>query len=507
MERVRVLVADDKENMRKLFVKILADGYDLETAQDGASALALVATRAYDVVVTDIRMPGADGFELLAAVKARAPTTEVVMMTGYATVADAVRAMKQGAFDYLEKPFDPDAALGVVARAAEHKRIIDAARSAAAPGEQDAFHNLVGRSARMREVYALLEKAAQVEATVLVLGETGTGKELAARAIHYHSARRVGRFVAVNCGALPGELVESELFGHARGAFTGAAAAKPGLFEEASGGTLFLDEVGELPLPAQVKLNRALQEKEIRRVGESTPVKIDVRILAATHRDLREEVREGRFREDLFYRLNVIAVTLPPLRDRAEDVPLARHALPREARPRAAPRDRWHRAGRARPARGLRLARQRSRAREHDRACRRGRRRRPHLGRGSTARAGRRTRCGARRCARRAAVPGCGRRGARPGDARVPRRAAHRIRGERHAGGRAGRARAREPAPSPPQARAPFRGLQAGVNRRPPPERTGGRAPAGGRKKMGARRIRESDVRCKHECETRAPQR
>jgi len=333
MEPVRVLVADDKENMRKLFAKILADGYDLETAQDGASALALVATRAFDVVVTDIRMPGADGFELLAAVKARAPTTEVVMMTGYATVADAVRAMKQGAFDYLEKPFDPDAALGVVARAAEHKRIVDAARRAAAPGEQDAFHNLVGRSARMREVYALLEKAAQVDATVLVLGETGTGKELAARAIHYHSARRARRFVAVNCGALPGELVESELFGHARGAFTGAAAAKPGLFEEAQGGTLFLDEVGELPLAAQVKLNRALQEKEIRRVGESTPVKIDVRIVAATHRDLREEVREGRFREDLFYRLNVIAVTLPPLRDRAEDVPLlATHFLEKHAR-------------------------------------------------------------------------------------------------------------------------------------------------------------------------------
>jgi DNA-binding NtrC family response regulator len=333
MEPVRVLVADDKENMLKLFAKILADGYSVETAQDGARALALVATRAYDVVVTDIRMPGADGFELLAAVKARAPTTEVVMMTGYATVADAVRAMKQGAFDYLEKPFDPDAALGVVARAAEHKRIADAARRAAAPGEQDSFHNLVGRSAPMRDVYALLEKAAQVDATVLLLGETGTGKELAARAIHYHSARREHRFVAVNCGALPAELIESELFGHARGAFTGAATAKAGLFEEARGGTLFLDEVGELPLPAQVKLNRALQEKEIRRVGESTPVKIDVRIVAATHRDLREEVRAGRFREDLFYRLNVIAVTLPPLRDRAEDVPLlAAHFLDKHAR-------------------------------------------------------------------------------------------------------------------------------------------------------------------------------
>ncbi|WP_242360649.1 sigma-54 dependent transcriptional regulator [Anaeromyxobacter sp. SG17] len=333
MEPVRILVADDKENMRKLLAKILADGFEVETAQDGASALALVATRAYDVVMTDIRMPGADGFELLAAVKARAPTTEVVMMTGYATVADAVRAMKQGAFDYLEKPFDPDAALAVVARAAEHKRLVDAARRTAAPGDEDAFHNLIGRSARMREVYALLEKAAQVDATVLVLGETGTGKELAARAVHYHSARRERRFVAVNCGALPGELVESELFGHARGAFTGAAAAKRGLFEEAEGGTLFLDEVGELPLPAQVKLNRALQEKEIRRVGESTPVKVDVRIIAATHRDLRDEVRAGRFREDLFYRLNVIAVTLPPLRERAEDTPLlAAHFLEKHAR-------------------------------------------------------------------------------------------------------------------------------------------------------------------------------
>jgi DNA-binding NtrC family response regulator len=331
--KARVLVADDKENMLKLFVKILADGYAVDTAADGARALSLVATRPYDVVVTDIRMPGADGFELLAAVKARAPATEVVMMTGYATVPDAVRAMKLGAFDYLEKPFDPDAALGVVARAAEHKRIVDAARVAAAPGAEQAFHNLVGASPRMRDVYALLEKAAGVDATVLLLGETGTGKELAARAIHFHSARKERRFVPVNCGALPGELVESELFGHARGAFTGAAAAKPGLFEEAQGGTIFLDEVGELPLAAQVKLNRALQEKEIRRVGDTSPVKIDVRVVAATHRDLREEAREGRFRDDLFYRLNVIAVTLPPLRERPGDVPLlAAHLLDKHAR-------------------------------------------------------------------------------------------------------------------------------------------------------------------------------
>jgi DNA-binding NtrC family response regulator len=329
----RILVVDDKENLRKLLARILADGFEVEEAEDGARALSLVATREYDVVVTDIRMPGVDGFELLAAVKARAPDTEVVMMTGYATVADAVRAMKQGAFDYLEKPFDPDAALGVVARAAERKRRSDSARSAAGPEAVDGFHNLVGRSGPMREVFALLEKAAGLDITVLLLGETGTGKELAARAVHYHSARRERRFVPVNCGALPADLVESELFGHARGAFTGAAAAKPGLFEEAEGGTLFLDEVGELPLASQVKLNRALQEREIRRVGDNQPVKVDVRVIAATHRDLREEARAGRFREDLFYRLHVFPVTLPPLRDRIEDVPLlAGHFLQKHAR-------------------------------------------------------------------------------------------------------------------------------------------------------------------------------
>ncbi len=333
MPRTRVLVADDKENMVKLFAKILADGFEVESAADGARALALVATRTYDVVVTDIRMPGAGGFELLQAVKARAPATEVVMMTGYATIADAVRAMKMGAFDYLEKPFDPDAALAVVTRAAEHKRVADAARRAAAPGEEDAFHALVGRSAAMRAVYRLLEKAAQVDATVLLLGETGTGKELAARAIHYHSARKERRFVPVNCGALPGELVESELFGHAKGAFTGAASAKRGLFEEANGGTIFLDEVGELPLAAQVKLNRVLQEREIRRVGDNLPIEVDVRVVAATHRDLRDEVKAGRFREDLFYRVNVLGVTLPPLRERLDDVPLlAAHFLEKHAR-------------------------------------------------------------------------------------------------------------------------------------------------------------------------------
>ncbi len=334
MSRARVLVVDDKENMLKLFAKILGEGYELSTASDGGRALALVGAQEFDVVVTDLRMPDADGFEVLKAVKARAPDTEVVMMTAYATVADAVEAMKQGAYDYLTKPFDPDAAALVVARAVERKRLREQAASLRRELEGVfSFHNLVGKSPAMREVYRLLEQAAGLDITVLLTGETGTGKELAARAIHYHSGRKERRFVPVNCGALPAELVESELFGHARGSFTGATGAKAGLFEEASGGTLFLDEVGELPLPVQVKLNRALQEREIRRVGDNAPIEVDVRVIAATHRDLKAEAAAGRFREDLFYRLHVFPVRLPPLRERREDVPLlAGHFLEKHAR-------------------------------------------------------------------------------------------------------------------------------------------------------------------------------
>jgi DNA-binding NtrC family response regulator len=333
MERGRVLVVDDKENLLKLFEKILGDAYDLTTASDGGRALSLVASQEFDVVVTDLRMPGADGFEVLKAVKARAPDTEVVMMTAYATVQDAVQAMKDGAYDYLAKPFDPDAAALVVSRALERKRLREQAASLRREVEGIySFHALVGKSQAMRDVYRLLEQAAGLDITVLLTGETGTGKELAARAVHYHSARKERRFVPVNCGALPSELVESELFGHARGAFTGATGAKAGLFEEAQGGTLFLDEVGELPLPVQVKLNRALQEREIRRVGDNAPVKVDVRIIAATHRDLKAEVAAGRFREDLFYRLHVFPVRLPPLRERREDIPLlAAHFLEKHA--------------------------------------------------------------------------------------------------------------------------------------------------------------------------------
>ncbi len=333
MERARILVVDDKENILKLFARILGDGYELSTASDGGRAISLLAAQPFDVVVTDLRMPGADGFEVLRAVKARAPETEVVMMTAYATVTDAVEAMKQGAYDYLQKPFDPDDASLVVARALERKRLKEQAASLRREVEGVyAFHNLVGKSTKMREVYTLLEQASQLDITVLLNGETGTGKELAARAVHYHSARKERRFVPVNCGALPGELVESELFGHAKGSFTGATGMKRGLFEEAEGGTIFLDEIGELPLPVQVKLNRVLQEKELRRVGDTVGIKTNVRVIAATHRDLKAEVAAGRFREDLYYRLNVFPVVLPALRDRREDIPLlASHFLEKHA--------------------------------------------------------------------------------------------------------------------------------------------------------------------------------
>jgi DNA-binding NtrC family response regulator len=334
MERARILVVDDKENILKLFARILGDGYELTTAADGGQAISLVAAQPFDVVVTDLKMPGADGFEVLRAVKASAPETEVIMMTAYATVADAVEAMKQGAYDYLQKPFDPDDASLVVARALERKRLKEQAATLRREVEGVfSFHNLVGKSARMRDVYTLLEQASKLDITVLLSGETGTGKELAARAVHYHSARKERRFVPVNCGALPAELVESELFGHARGSFTGATGMKRGLFEEAEGGTIFLDEIGELPLPVQVKLNRVLQEREIRRVGDTSPIKVNVRVIAATHRELKAEVQAGRFREDLYYRLHVFPVVLPPLRERREDIPLlAGHFLEKHAR-------------------------------------------------------------------------------------------------------------------------------------------------------------------------------
>lgn len=325
--RGRILVVDDKDTMAGLWRRILEPDHEVVTAGDGAAAIAALGAGGapFDVVVTDLRMPKADGFEVLAAVQRQSPGTEVVMVTAFGSVERAVEAMKGGAFDFLQKPFDPDEARRKVEAALEQRRA--RAPGSGAGGSEDGFGELAGRTPAARRLFELLEKAARTQLTVLLLGESGTGKELAARALHARGPRRAGPLVAVNCGALPSELMESELFGHARGAFSGADRDRPGLFEAAEGGTLFLDEISELPLPLQVKLNRALQDGEVRRVGETTPHRVDVRVIAASNVDLRGQVAAGRFREDLFFRLNVFPVSLPPLRDRLEDLPLLAGAL------------------------------------------------------------------------------------------------------------------------------------------------------------------------------------
>jgi len=341
MTIARVLVVDDKENFTKLFRRILpAERFDVTTAGDGARALALLAAGDFDVVVTDIRMPGADGLAVLAEARARDPDVEVILMTAFATVPAAVEAMRQGAYDYLAKPFEPDEALLIVDRAVERRRLRHQARDLrrALAGFQR-IDNLVARSPAMAPVLGLIPRAAASVATVLITGESGTGKEVVARAIHTSGERSGARFVAVNCGALPEPLLESELFGHVKGSFTGATMDHRGLFEEAEGGTLFLDEIAELPTSMQVKLNRALQERTVRRVGASSERAVDVRIIAATNVDLRARVAAGQFREDLFYRINVLHLTLPPLRERTEDIPalaaflLDRHGARRDRRP------------------------------------------------------------------------------------------------------------------------------------------------------------------------------
>jgi DNA-binding NtrC family response regulator len=341
MSRARVLVCDDKENYTKLFRRILpADRFDVTTAEDGSRALALVAAGEFDVVVTDIRMPGADGLDVLREARARDPEAEVILMTAFATVPDAVAAIRQGAYDYLAKPFEADEALLVVERALERRRLRQQARDLRRALEGiHRIDNLVARSPSMAPVLAMVHRAAAADATVLITGESGTGKEVVARAIHASGDRRTARFVAVNCGAIPENLLESELFGHMKGSFTGAATDHRGLFEEAHGGTIFLDEIADLPLAMQVKLNRVLQERRVRRVGATDERPIDVRVVAATNVDLKARVAAGQFRDDLYYRLNVMPIQLPPLRERREDIPilaaflLERHGARREERP------------------------------------------------------------------------------------------------------------------------------------------------------------------------------
>jgi len=321
MKRSRVLVVDDKDNIVKLLAKILEGEFAVTTAEDGTRALALVASMDFDVIVTDLKMPGADGMTIMREVRRAHPDTEVILMTAFATIHAAVEAMKEGAYDYIAKPFDPDEVLLTVQRAAERRRLKEHARDLQTALEGSVrFENLVARSSAMQRVIELTRRAAASNATVLITGESGTGKEVVARAIHAGGNRRERRFIAVNCGAIPDNLIESELFGHAKGAFTGATAVKLGLFEEAEGGTIFLDEIGELPLAMQVKLNRVLQEHSIRRVGEADERRLDVRVIAATNVDLKAASAAGKFREDLYYRLNIFPIQLPPLRDRREDI-------------------------------------------------------------------------------------------------------------------------------------------------------------------------------------------
>ncbi len=327
-KRAKILVVDDDTVVLKAVNQILQrEGYPVVAIDDAVEGLAAAKDPSIDVAVLDINMPHLSGMDLLKAIKAERPDVEVIMMTAYATVETAVEAVKAGAYDYLTKPFENIDDLSLtVGKAAERKALKDRTRALEeALTVRSQFEDLIGQSNQMRAVFKLVETVSHSTATVLIQGESGTGKELVARAIHYRSQRKDKPFVAVNCSALTETLLESELFGHMKGAFTGATNNKKGLFEAADGGTIFLDEIGDVPPATQVRLLRVLQEGEVKRVGANEPVKVDVRVIAATHVDLSRAKSEGKFREDLFYRLNVITIDLPPLRDRPEDVPLLAH--------------------------------------------------------------------------------------------------------------------------------------------------------------------------------------
>ncbi len=316
-----VLIVDDETNIRRVLSAMLTrDGYEVTAAADGEQALAAMHRAPVDAVVTDLVMPRMGGLELLKAIGSTYPDVPVILITAHGTVDTAVEAMKAGAFDYITKPFDQDDLRTVIGKAVRARVL--AGQHVHPPTAEGERPPLVGQSPSMRAVYDLIARVADSPSTVLITGESGTGKELVAQALHRGSSRRSQPLIKVNCAAIPKDLVESELFGYEKGAFTGAVGSKPGRFELADGGTLFLDEIGEIPVEMQVKLLRALQESEFERVGGIKTLRVDVRLIAATNRDLEELIREGRFREDLYYRLAVVPIALPPLRDRREDIPL-----------------------------------------------------------------------------------------------------------------------------------------------------------------------------------------
>lgn len=320
--KINILIVDDELSMRE-FLSILLEreGYMVKSASSAEEALALLGSSLFDLVISDVQMPGLGGIELLGRIKALTPETAVLMITAFTEAEQAVEAMKLGAYDYIAKPFKIEEIKLLVRNALEKQGLKRENRLLKQNVlQRDSFCGIIGSSPKMKEIFGLIQKVAPSNSSVLILGESGTGKELVARAIHSTSQRRGNPFVAVNCGAIPESLIESELFGHKKGSFTGAVADRPGLFEQAEGGTLFLDEIGELPLLMQTKLLRVLQEREFRRVGDSVVRKTDVRILTASNKDLQMQVKEGGFREDLFYRINVVLIILPPLRERIEDI-------------------------------------------------------------------------------------------------------------------------------------------------------------------------------------------
>ena len=323
-EVAQILIVDDDARMRGLLQKVLVrEGYEVALAGSGAEALQEIGRQSFDIVLSDIRMPEMDGMALLGQVRDAAPETTVIMMTAFGSVESAVEAMKQGAYDYISKPFKMDEVLIVLSRVVEERGLRrELVSMRAALAERYSFGNIIGKSKPMQEVFDLIQRVAHSTATVLIRGRSGTGKELVARALHYNSPRQERPFVPVNCSAIPADLLESELFGHVKGSFTGAVADSPGLFVAADGGTLLLDEVSEMATEMQSKLLRVLQEREVRPVGGSGQVGVDVRVVAATNKNLQAQVENGGFREDLYYRLNVIPIRLPELRERLEDVPL-----------------------------------------------------------------------------------------------------------------------------------------------------------------------------------------
>jgi len=321
-ERKQVLIVDDEPNLRKILsAQLTRDGYDVLTAEDGEQGLQLLREHHIDLVITDLKMPKVDGMTLLKKALEEEPELPVVLVTAHGTIDTAVEALKTGAFDFVTKPFDKDEVRQIVAKALK-TRELRGADATSTPASRGARFGIIGVSPGIAELYGILERVADTPTTALITGESGTGKELVARALHEHSSRKDKPFIKVNCAAIPKELIESELFGYERGAFTGAVTSKPGRFELANGGTLFLDEIGEIPIEMQVKLLRALQESEFERVGGIKTIRVDVRLVAATNRDLKKLILAGTFREDLFYRLNVVPIRLPALRERTSDIPL-----------------------------------------------------------------------------------------------------------------------------------------------------------------------------------------